>query len=283
MEPIKVFLLGKKSNFASSRMDRGLKKLCKRNRKFIYLFIDVQDNDTMSRTSEQLQQEIKNKEDSLPMVLIVDSVSGHELLTPVKTEDDFQKYYSMIEMARKEYIEEKEKIDKKALEDLKKARSGELSNIETNDEAMQFSKEYCLENFKIAEPIIDIGEVQPCDKSVPVDWKFDGKQSLIEHIRAHCGCTVDFSVNQSSITANFNEEGICGKPLKQEQIDTGRFDFTKKMTVYLLDGQPLKVPNDDGDEVWNNEKAHITLKFKGWINLKGYKLVLEEVKPEDNK
>ena len=125
------------------------------------------------------------------------------------------------------------------------------------------------------ETTIDIGTILPRDRAF-VNFEYIGERSDIQFVRPHCGCTgndVDLITPTKKILQfQFNESDTKG--LTQVHIDNYYsnlvYNFTKQITIYFRDGEPLYVTNDKGEKDYNPDKAQVDLYFTGDVDLKNF-------------
>lgn len=114
--------------------------------------------------------------------------------------------------------------------------------------------------------------IEPGSTDNVVTWKFTGDKTDIVEVKAGCGCTAAFSINDDSITAIFSETSVKknnGSNLSQGDRQKGKFFFKKSVTVYLNDGKPLKIKKGLNTS-YNEVKKHIKLTFKGNVDVSDY-------------
>lgn len=89
---------------------------------------------------------------------------------------------------------------------------------------------------------------------VTIEWPFKAlTEDLIEDTKGNCGCTKPL-VHKDKITAVYTDTH------KSKDIKNPT-KVHKSVTVYLKDGQDLKITNNKGVEQYNPKKASITLTF----------------------
>lgn len=122
---------------------------------------------------------------------------------------------------------------------------------------------------------LDIGIIQP-GSTVFVNFEYTGEYSDIVFIRQHCGCTgdhVNLSTSEQKIL-QFRFKESDTPYLTKVQIDNyysnGYYSFTKQISVYLNDDQPLQVTNDKGEKDYNPNKSRIDLYFIGKVDITNF-------------
>lgn len=95
------------------------------------------------------------------------------------------------------------------------------------------------------------------EEKVWVYWDYKSiKESMIEEIVTHCGCTANVKHGTKGISAEFTHQ--------QQEVPEGGKQYTKYLTVYLKDGKK-KEPDGRGAEFWPADKALRTLSITGWL------------------
>lgn len=90
---------------------------------------------------------------------------------------------------------------------------------------------------------------------VTIDWPYKAlSKDLVEETKGNCGCTKP-DILDDRIRAVYTDS------TKRGDIKDGAIVVSKSVTVYLRDGEPLKVKNKKGVEQDNPEKTSITLTF----------------------
>lgn len=118
--------------------------------------------------------------------------------------------------------------------------------------------------YKFPEPI------EPGSKGNIVHWKFEGDPDKIVHLQPGCGCTADCKVDGNQIIATYNESDavkLVNNDKVHKQYPDGLYPFSKSVTVFLDDGKPLKVINNNGISVFNQDKEQVILNFAGHVAL----------------
>lgn len=106
----------------------------------------------------------------------------------------------------------------------------------------------------------------------PVVWTGTFKKEDIIHIQPNCGCTANVTWEDGKVTAEFTADTFEQLQRRNKNLETefpsGKVPFSKGMTVFLNDGEDLKVLNQHGHEVFNPMKNKHALLFNGYIQYK---------------
>ena len=116
-----------------------------------------------------------------------------------------------------------------------------------------------------------VGTVKTESKSV-INWTGEFKKEDIIHIQPNCGCTANVTWDDGLISAEFTADNIDQLKRRNKQLEveypSGKVPFSKGLTVFLNDGEDLKVLNQHGHEVFNPGKSKMALLFNGYIQYK---------------
>lgn len=91
---------------------------------------------------------------------------------------------------------------------------------------------------------------------VTIEWPYKAlTKDLVEDTKGNCGCTKPEVLNDR-IRAVYTDSTN-----RRELLKNGAKVISKSVTVYLRDGEQLKIKNSKGVEQYNDKKASITLTF----------------------
>ena len=112
-------------------------------------------------------------------------------------------------------------------------------------------------------------DLEPNSTDNLVVWEFEGDPEDIVHIQPGCGCTANCRVDGNKLIAQYTdtESSKLDKDKITKAYPNLRYPFSKSVTVYLKDDEPLKILNDNGISVYNRNKEHVVLNFGGHISL----------------
>lgn len=100
------------------------------------------------------------------------------------------------------------------------------------------------------------------DSGIPIKWDFkDLKLEDIEDVVPGCGCTAEISINSEGITATYHDN------TKAEDIPKTApwfFQTKKVLTVYIKDGEPIKIPGPKGMN-FNPKKTKVKIYFHACV------------------
>ena len=115
-----------------------------------------------------------------------------------------------------------------------------------------------FKNFVVSLGKTDIGSVHP------LAYKFEGDHTMIEHVQPDCGCTAKPEVTEDSINLEFTDSvsDKVREDLKKKYGDLPQ-SYNKGITVYMNDGEPLKVKNTKGLDIYNPNKQSVRLYING--------------------
>jgi hypothetical protein len=91
---------------------------------------------------------------------------------------------------------------------------------------------------------------------VTIDWPYKAlTKDLVEDTKGNCGCTKP-EVLDDRIRAVYTDSSN-----RKDLQKNGAKVVSKSVTVYLKDGEKLKITNSKGVEQYNDKKASVTLTF----------------------
>ena len=117
------------------------------------------------------------------------------------------------------------------------------------------------------------------DNTIPVSskknlaaWVFQGDADQIEHIHPGCGsCTTNCRVEGNVLLAEYEDRDSKNAVNRAEDpsktYPNKIYAFTKNITVYLKDDEPLKIVNERGLEIFNTNKSRVVLNFGGYVDI----------------
>lgn len=91
---------------------------------------------------------------------------------------------------------------------------------------------------------------------VTIDWPYKAlTRDLVEDTKGNCGCTKP-EVLDDRIRAVYTDSSN-----RKDLQKSGAKVVSKSVTVYLRDGEKLKITNSKGVEQYNDKKTSVTLTF----------------------
>lgn len=118
--------------------------------------------------------------------------------------------------------------------------------------------------------VYNIGTIKEGTEGIALEYiptdKFNPDE--VEFIKPGCGCTADVKVTtdengKSLITGIYNDSSNYSKTVQGDKPK--EHSFTKSITVFFKDDQPLTNVNSLGNPVFNDQKKHILLYLSGTV------------------
>lgn len=119
--------------------------------------------------------------------------------------------------------------------------------------------------------VVNLGDIEQASTNNVAIFKFEGDSNSIEDIVASCSCTAEIYLNEDHIKAVYRDNTQVNASVianLKEQGGRKYTDINKAITVFLRDGKPLKVPNQKGVMIYNQEKEKITLFIRAKVFIK---------------